>query len=171
MLYLCILLYAVLFAGIAMTVGEGLWSNTLSLLAIWLAATLAVALGPGLGVWAQVDLFESDISFTWQFIFAGIWLVFFVSILIIRVLFDKASKVRLRFIPQLDAIAGPLMGVFVAIVFASFCTITLMVPIQAGAWSFKDSGDWQKTTVQYLRAPMLNMLKAWAGEDRFGDLK
>lgn len=167
MLYLCILLFAVFFAGVAMTIGEGLWSNTVSLIAIWLSTSLALALGPGIGVWAQTQL-EKEPEFTWYFVFSGIWLVFFFAAVILRVLFDRLSRVRLRFIPQLEAVAGPLMGAGVALVFTSFCTLTLMIPIASGAWSGRDAAQWQKSTFEYLGTPMLTIAKGWSDGDHFG---
>jgi hypothetical protein len=164
MAYLCLLLFGILFAGIAMTVNEGLWSNTITLLCIWMAGVVATLVGPYLGAWA-LSQFNKDMTFGWYFLFAGLWLSFFVANLLLRVLFDRTSRLRLRFIPQLDAIGGPLMGIFVAIVFASFCSFTLMkAPLAAGAWKLSEATDWQKSTFQYLETPFHNLDKAWDGE-------
>lgn len=165
MLWLSILLLVVLFAGIAMTVNEGLWSNTVSLLAIWLAGIFATLLGPAAGAWA-LEQFGKDPQLGWYFLFAGMWLVFFVAVIVIRVLFDRLSRVRLRFIPQLDAAGGPLMGLFVAVMFASFCAYTLdKAPIAAGEWKMSDASEWQKSTFKYLKAPFHNLDKAWDGQN------
>ncbi len=42
MLYLAVLMFAVFFAGFAMTVNEGLWSNAITLFCVVLAAMIAV---------------------------------------------------------------------------------------------------------------------------------
>lgn len=165
MLYLCILLFAVLFAGIAMTIGEGLWTNTVSFLAVWLSSSLALLIGPNFGLWMQEQFDKNDPQFTWYFVFAGFWLVFFLAALIIRTLFDRISRVRVRFIPQLEAVCGPLMGLLVAAAFTSFCAVTLWVgPIGARAWNAAEASDWQKTTFEYMTSPMLTMNKAWGGQ-------
>ena len=165
MLYLCLMLYIVLFAGIAMTVGEGLWSNTVALLSIWLAGIIAKLVGPALGAWA-LEQFKSDVSFGWYFLFAGLWLSFAGAVSVIRVLTDRSSRVRLRFIPQLDSIGGPLMGILAAVVFASFCAYTLMKgPIAAGEWKLSDASEWQKSTFQYLQAPFIILDRAWDNKE------
>ena len=79
MQYLCVLIYFVFFAGVAMTVAEGLWNNTLTLIAILICGPLAIAVGYPVGLMLQ-EKFEKPVEQTWYFVFGGVWLVFFVSI-------------------------------------------------------------------------------------------
>ncbi len=159
MLYLTILLFFIFFAGVAMTVGEGLWSNTVSLFSILLAGLFGVVLGVPLGNWI-VERADASTETTWYFIFGMVWLVFAVSVTVIRLLVDNASRFRLKFIPLLDKIAGPLMGLFVAVMFTSFAAYTLeRIPLQAGEWNISEAEDWQKSTFTYARAPFLNIAK------------
>lgn len=167
MMYLAILLLVIVFAGIAMTVNEGLWSNTVTLLAIWLAGVIATLLGPALGAWALAQ-FDKEPEFGWYFLFAGMWIVFFVAVNVIRISFDRISRVRVRFIPQLDTFGGPLMGVFVAVMFGSFCAYTLMkapIAAQADGWNISQASGWVQSTFQYLEAPFYNLDRAWDGEE------
>ena len=51
MLYVFLFLCFLVFGGIAMTIGEGLWNNTLLLFTVTFAALVAVFGGPALGLW------------------------------------------------------------------------------------------------------------------------
>lgn len=165
MLYLCILVYFVFFAAMAMTVAEGLWNNSLTLLAILLCGPLAIALGYPLGLLLQTQI-DKPVEQTWYFVFAGVWLVFFVSMLVLRLLLDRvASKTRMKFVPPLEKAAGPLMGLAAAAIFTSFLTFTLYtIPIAAGEWKIGEASDWQKTTMQSGSGPFNSVLRAVAGE-------
>ncbi len=165
MLYLVILLCFVFFAGVAMTINEGLWSNSVLLLVVLLGGILAFSVGAPLGSFAaeKVDAGE---DYTWHVVFACVWGVFFLSVTIMRILLEKASRTRLRFVPLLEMIAGPLMGLFVAIMFTSFAAYTLdRIPIQAGHWSTGDASSWQISFFQYARAPFLNVISQFAATE------
>jgi drug/metabolite transporter (DMT)-like permease len=166
MLYLCILIYAVAFAGVAMTVNEGLWSNALTLLALLICAPAAIALGYPLGLILQEKI-DKPVEHTWYFVFGAVWLVFFFSIMIVRLLADRvASRVRMKFVPPLEKAAGPIMGILVAAVFASFLAFTLFtIPIAAGEWPIDSASSWQKSTLQSGSSLFNTVLKAIAGDD------
>jgi drug/metabolite transporter (DMT)-like permease len=166
MLYLCILIYAVAFAGVAMTVNEGLWSNALTLMAILICGPLAIALGYPLGLMLQ-ERIGKPVEHTWYFVFGGVWLVFFFSTMIVRLLADRvASRVRMKFVPPLERAAGPLMGVFVAVIFASFLTFTIYtIPIRAGEWKLADASSWQQSTMRSGSGPFYHVLSAMAGPE------
>ncbi len=163
--YLCVLIYFVFFAGVAMTVNEGLWSNALSLIALLICGPLAIAAGYPLGLYLQEQL-EKPVEQTWYFVFAGVWLVFFFSIMVLRLVLDRtASRVRMKFVPPLELAAGPLVGLLVAVMFASFLTFTLYtIPIGAGEWKIGDAAPWQKTTMESGSGPFYTVLKNVAGE-------
>jgi hypothetical protein len=163
--YLCVLIYFVFFAAVAMTVAEGLWNNALTLLAIVICGPLAIAVGYPLGLLLQEKI-DKPVEQTWYFVFAGVWLAFFVSMLIVRLLLDRvASKSRMKFIPPLEAAAGPLMGLVVAVIFTSFLTFTIYtIPIQSGEWKIGEAADWQKTTMASGSGPFNAVLRAMAGE-------
>ena len=153
MLYITILLGAVLFAGVAMTINEGLWSNTIMLLLIILAGLMAIVAGVPLGTWG-LEQSGKDASFAWYFRFAGIWGVFFLSLAVMRVIADKISRTRMRFLPVIDKIAGPLMGIFVAVMFTSFAAYTLWkLPVAAGQWEKSELSETQKSIFAYAQAP------------------
>lgn len=159
MLYVTILLIFVFFAGVAMTINEGLWNNTVLLLCIILGGLFAILGGIPLGLYIM-DQVDAGDEYTWHCVFAGVWGVFALSVTVMRILVEKASKVRVKFVPPLEKAAGPLMGLYVAVMFASFTAYTMeRIPINAGQWSFSEPSDWTKTTFTYARAPFHNVVK------------
>ena len=169
MLYLTILLYCILFAGIAMTVNEGLWSNAITLFCVILAALLAWYWGLVLGKFV-LEKVEPEPAKEWAFWFASIWGVFFFSVMVLRVMADRISRVRLKFIPQLERAGGILMGIGVAIMFASFAAYTLFIPFRARVWKAEEAAGWQQQSISTLAAPIYATGKAFYGEG-FPDLK
>jgi hypothetical protein len=166
MLYLTILLIFVFFAAAAMTINEGLWSNTVLLLCIILSGLAAIFCGSPLGLFIIEKADASD-EYAWHCIFAGVWGVFASSVLIMRVLFEKSSRTRVKFVPPLERVAGPLMGLFVAVMFASFAAYTMeRIPIRAGHWPMADASDWKTTTFTYARAPFHNVVKRFAESEK-----
>ena len=89
--------------------------------------------------------------------------MFALSVFVIRLATNAASSVRMRFHPLVDKVAGPLMGLLVAVMLTSFAAFTLVrVPIQAGEWSLNDAAEWQVSTLTYARAPFRGVVKNFA---------
>lgn len=167
MTYLAVLVFAVAFAGLAMTVNEGLWNNMISLMSIILCGPLAIALGYPLGLIMQAKL-EKPVEQTWYFVFAGVWLVFFVSIMVVRLIADRvASKTRMKFVPPLEMAGGPIVGLLVAGLFASFLAFTLRtIPIESDEyWKKTELTGWKATALTSGAAPFNTVLKAMAGAE------
>lgn len=163
MVYLCVLLFFIFFAGVAMTVNEGTWTNAVNFMLIVLSGLAAVAFGYPLGAFAQ-EKFQKPAEFTWYFYFAGVWLVFFVTIMVVRLASERLSKVRMKFVPPLEMVAGPLMGLLVATMFTSFFAWTLLkMPIAAREWDINKAASWQQSTMQYLSAPFNTVGKSALG--------
>lgn len=164
MVYICVLVLFVFFAGVAMTVQEGLWNNMINLMAVMTCSVLAAVVGPPLGVLA-LDKAGKDPSSMWFFTFAATWLVFFAAIMIFRILLERTSRVRMLFVPPLEMAAGPLVGLFTAIMFTSFFAFTLYtMPVRAGEWQLPPDG-WQRTTMKSGSGPFWTLLKSTIGED------
>jgi len=160
--YLAILICAVMFAGVAMTVNEGLWNNAISLLCVTLGGMFGVFVGVPVGnmIGEQAGVSTEN---AWAYVFAGVWGVFALSVLIMRLMMDRTSQTRMKFIPLVDKFGGPLIGILVAMMFTSFAAYTLdRMPIKAGAWSYSDASDWQKSVFTYGRAPFYNVANALA---------
>lgn len=159
MLYLIIMLVFALFAGIAMTVGEGIWSNAISLLCILLAGVIAVPWGLTLGDYVVAQMEPSEEN-SWAFVFASVWGVYFLAVTVLRVGADRASRVRLKFIRPLETAGGPVIGIFVAIMFVSFAACTLWIPITAGQWRQADASEGQKNALATMMNPFRVALKS-----------
>jgi hypothetical protein len=158
-------MFFVFFAGLAMTVGEGLWSNTISFIAITLGGVFAFTVGPPIGVWAMEKM-DKPVDFLWFFLFAAVWLTFFLFVVIFRILTDRISTVRVRFVPPLELVAGPLMGLMVAVLFTSFVANTLWhYPIASGEWDLKAAASWQQSTFQVFAGPFHTIANHFLGDD------
>jgi hypothetical protein len=139
MTYLLVLVGFLFFAGVAMTINEGLWNNTVLLLLTLTSGLAAVTVGVPLGSMILEQSGKGE-EFAWYFVFAGVWGVFSLSLLVLRIVADKASTVRLRFLPVVDKLGGILMGLLVAMMLASFAAYTLLkIPIEAGHWKKNDA--------------------------------
>jgi len=166
MLYLTVMLGFLFFAAIAMTVNEGLWNNTIALLNMMLAGILGVFGGVPLGNFI-LEQSGKPPDFAWHFVFACIWGVFAITVTAMHLVTSRVSRIKMRFLPLLDKVVGPLMGLLVAIMLVSFTAFTLeRVPIKAGEWSFSDASEWQRTTFKYARVPFRGVIKNFAkGEE------
>jgi uncharacterized membrane protein required for colicin V production len=113
----------VLFAGLAMMVREGVWSNTLALINIIISGLVAYGFYSPLVVY--LDESVTDGQHTYWLDFAIIWALFTVTMLILRSLTAAASKTRLRFKHPIDPVGGPIIGFAAAWILAAFTLATL----------------------------------------------
>jgi hypothetical protein len=166
---LTLLLAFVFFAGVSMTVNEGLWNNTITVFIIIIAAFISIPWGGLLGAAIVVAAQPSEENM-WAFFFAGVWGVFALSATLLRLIADKLSRVRMRFVPQLDKIGGVLMGLVVATLFNSYVAITLwLLPLASGVWKFEEGSPRQQKTMLRAAAPMNTALTKFYGGG-FADL-
>src|SRR5256885_4419155 len=103
--------FIVIFAGLAMTVREGVWSNTLTLISIIVSGL--VAFGFYSPIVAYLDEEATSGQHTYWLDFAIIWALYAITMVILRSLMAAASKTKLRFKNPIDTYGGPLLG-FVA---------------------------------------------------------
>jgi len=115
----------VVFAGLAMMVREGLWSNTITLVNIIVAGLVAFGFYSPLVVYIDEQMTNGQHTYWLDFVI--IWAVYIVAFLILRTLTAAASKTRMRFKHPIDPAGGPLMGFVAAWVLASFTLATLHV--------------------------------------------
>jgi hypothetical protein len=169
MALLSVLVFFVFFAGVAMTIGEGVWNNTINLMAIILAALTAAVAGPPLGVFA-LDKFGKEPPQMWYFTFAGTWLVFFLTVTVFRLILERTTRVRMKFVPPMEMAGGPLIGLLASLMFTSFLASTLYaMPIKSGEWDFLKAASWQQTTLRHGSSMFLTTLKATLGEEVAND--
>jgi uncharacterized membrane protein required for colicin V production len=126
----------VIFAGMAMMVREGLWSNAIALFNIIVSGLVAFGFYSPLVVYLNEGL--TDGQHTYWLDFAVIWALYAAAMVISRALTGAASKTRLRFKNPIDPVGGPLMGLLAAWALASFTLATLHVsPMPKDAFSGK----------------------------------
>lgn len=113
---------AVLFAGWAMMVREGLWSNAISLVNITISGLIAF------GFYAPLVVYLDEMtggSNTYWLDFAIIWGLYAASMLVLRTLTRVFSATRMRFRHPIDPVGGPLVGLVAAWVLATFVMASL----------------------------------------------
>jgi hypothetical protein len=124
-----------IFAGLAMMVREGLWSNTISLVNIIVSGLAAFGLYQPIVIYFDE---MTDGTHTYWLDFAILWGVFFVTMVICKLLTGAASKTRMRFKHPIDPVGGPLVGLIAAWVLAAFTLATLHVsPMSKDAFGGK----------------------------------
>jgi hypothetical protein len=123
----------IIFIGLAMTVREGLWSNTITLVNILFSGLVAF------GFYSPLVIFLDELAdgeHTYWLDFAVVWALYAATIVICRVATGIASKTRMRFKHPIDPWGGPAMGLLAAWVLAAFALATLhMSPMGKDAYS------------------------------------
>jgi hypothetical protein len=125
----------VVFAGLAMTVREGLWSNTITLTNIVISGLVAFGFYSPITTWLDVQL-----SGEWTYVldYFVVWAIFVATMVLLRYITGAASRTRMRFRHPIDPVGGPAMGLIAAWVLASFVLATLhMVPMPKDAFGGK----------------------------------
>jgi hypothetical protein len=116
------LLFLIFIACVAFVFGEGMWGAALRFVNVVTAALLAT------NFWEPLArLLEGSIgsSFTYWWDFLSLWLIFSVSLLILRILTRRVSQVRVRFLSLADRIGGGVFAICVGMAMVAFTTFTL----------------------------------------------
>jgi uncharacterized membrane protein required for colicin V production len=168
----------VLFAGTAMTVREGLWSNTLTLISIIVSGLVAFGFYSPLVIYLDEEMTNGQ--HTYWLDFAIVWALYCVTMIVVRTLFASASKTRMRFKHPIDPVGGPIVGFLAAWVLAGFTLATFhMAPMPKDAFSGKLVSASDVETASMFTSPdavWLNFMKAMSdpavlgsgGTDKFG---
>ena len=168
MMLLLVALGFMFFAGVAMTINEGLWSNTILLICILIGGCASVVAGVPVGMM----IFEQagfDAEYAWYCTFVGMWAVFVVSVLLLRLVAEKASGTRVRFLPIVDKIGGIVAGLFVAAILTSFAASTLWNgPIMAGVdgWETGKASESEKKYFSIVLSPFYSVSKPFASSEQ-----
>ena len=127
----------VFFAATAMMVREGLWSNTITLINVIVAGLVAFGFYSPVALWVDESL---NGQFTYLVDFVSIWVLYVVTMVILRFFSNALSKTRMRFKNPFDKVGGPLMALFAAEVLVGFVLATLhTAPLKEGAIAYEDS--------------------------------
>jgi hypothetical protein len=125
----------VMFAGLAMMVREGLWSNAIALVNIALSGLVAF------GFYSPLVIYLDEASggkHTYWLDFAVLWALYAAAMVVCRAISGALSKTRMRLKNPIDPIGGPIAGLIAAWVLASFTLATLhTAPMPTDAFSGK----------------------------------
>ncbi|TWT87552.1 Colicin V production protein [Pseudobythopirellula maris] len=113
----------VLFVTVAMTVAEGLWNNLLLLFCVVLSGLTAFGLHQPLTVMLDE---RTDGSYTYLLDILVLWLVYAVTVTLLKTLTQQLSRVKVAFEPKpLDQFGGIAVGVLTGWLLAGFTLATL----------------------------------------------
>jgi Colicin V production protein len=158
------------FAGVAMMVREGLWSNTIALVNILVSGLVAFGFYSPLALYLDEQLKG---QYTYLLDFACLWMLFVVTMLICRAVTALASRTRMRFKNPIDPVGGPLVALVAAWVLAAFTMATLhTIPMPQDAFGGKlMHSDSEVESNSGLTSPDLGWLRfvqTMSGGDSFG---
>src|SRR5215472_13274028 len=88
-----LILLVVLFAVVAMLIREGLWSNAIMFFNVMTAAMLASNYYEPLADWLD----RKWQGYTYIFDFLALWAIFAAVLVVLRLITDKVSRVKVRF--------------------------------------------------------------------------
>jgi len=116
------LLLVLVFLAIALVLArEGLWSGLVMLLNIIAAATFATAWFERLAGFLDAKM----PSYTYLIDFLCLWGIFAVVLLVMRLITDRVSTTKVKFLRQVEIVGGPLVAVITAWVMVCFAAASL----------------------------------------------
>ena len=116
------LLLILVFLAIALVLNrEGLWSGLVMLLNIVAAATFATAWFERLAGFLDAKM----PSYTYLIDFLCLWGIFAVVLLVMRLITDRVSTTKVKFVRQVELVGGPLVAVITAWVMVCFAAASL----------------------------------------------
>lgn len=161
--------FIVMFAAVAMTVREGVWSNTITLVNILISGLVAFGFYSPIVVYLDEEVTSGQ--HTYWLDFAIVWALFCATMLILRTFTGAFSKTKMRFKHPIDPVGGPVIGILAAWVLASFTLATLhMSPMPKEGFSGKlvyTDADTASIMTQP-DAAWLRFVETLSGPDAFG---
>ena len=137
-MYLTLALLVVFLAVVAMLIREGLWSNAIMFFNVMTAAMLASNYFETLADW----LTRKWPSFTYLWDFISLWAIFSLVLIVIRLLTDKISRVKVRFKLPVEYAGGIFFALWVGWIMVCFTTFSLhTAPLARNSFG----GDFQET--------------------------
>jgi hypothetical protein len=120
-MYLGMLLILIFVACFASLMNSGLWSNALTLINVILSGLLATNYFEPLA-----DFFDKmEPSFTYVWDFFAIWLIFGVSMILLRSITDYLSRIKVKFFLPVEKVGGIVMACWAGWIVVCFATMTL----------------------------------------------
>ncbi len=160
-----ILLFVILIAVFASLMNLGLWSNTLTLINVITAGLLATNYFEPLAGWFDQQL----PSYTYVYDFLALWLIFGITVTVLRIATDYMSPVKVRFLPPIDKAGGIVMAIWAGWVVVCFATMTLHTAPLATHFLWGGFQPQPDTKMMFRLAPDRKWL-AWVHRESQGPL-
>lgn len=116
-----ILLSVVFFACLASTVAGGLWNNAVMLVNIMFSILVAIHYFEPLAGWLTGQW--KEYGHYWDF--AALWLIFAITMAVLRTATDQISKVKVRFRRPVEIIGGILFSAGISWTMVGFTTVAM----------------------------------------------
>ncbi|MCC6124432.1 MAG: CvpA family protein [Pirellulales bacterium] len=116
-----IILCVILLACVASLFNDGLWSNAVRLINVIFAALLSMNFFEPLA--GALDKWNTTYTFVWDFL--ALWSLFVVFSIVLKLLTDKISQVKVKFLKIVDQIGGLVFSVWIGWVMICFTLTTL----------------------------------------------
>ena len=128
-MWLNIILAVVLFITFSMLVREGLWSNALTLFNVILAALVATNAWEPVVDWIEGSE-QGMRERTYYLDFGIIWVIFLLTMLVLRIATDSLSRTKVRFKLPVETVGGMVFALWTGWVLVCFTLMTLhMAPL------------------------------------------
>jgi len=119
-----ILLLVLFVAVVASLYTEGMWGNAIMLINVLIAGVLATSYFEPLANRLE-SMSDSLATYTYLLDFLCLWVIFAVSLIVLRLLTDKLCRVKVRFLKLADQIGSVIFACMVAMAMVCFTTFTL----------------------------------------------
>jgi uncharacterized membrane protein required for colicin V production len=116
-----ILMVVILFACAAMLYAEGMWSNAIRLINVIMAALLAMNFFEPVAGWLE----RQSMSYTYFCDFVSLWGLFIIFSIIFRILTDRISVVKVKFLKMADQIGSGILALWIGWVMVCFTMVSL----------------------------------------------
>jgi hypothetical protein len=164
-MYITILLALIFVGCFAFLYKSGLWTNTLTLVNVLTAGLVATNYFEPLATW--LDQQEPRLTYVYDFL--CLWLIFGVTVSLLRVATDYVSPVKVKFHGLVEKIGGPIMAVWVSWVVLCFATMTLHTAPLARSFLAESFQPHPQAKMLFRLAPDRKWL-AWVHRESQGSL-
>ena len=135
---LSVILLLVFVAVFASLMNQGMWTNFITLVNVITAALVAMNYFEPLA--DTLDRQEARAAYLYDFI--TIWMVFGVTLVVLRLATDWMSQVKVRFFMPVEKVGGILFAIWVSWVMVCFTTMTLhTAPLSRHFMGFQQTPD------------------------------
>ena len=118
---LSILLFLIFVAVFASLMTQGLWSNTVTLVNVITSALIATNYFEPVADFLD----NQEPSFTYVWDLAAIWIIFGITMVVLRAATDYMSNIKVRFFMPVEKVGGIVMAVWVSWIMLCFTTMTM----------------------------------------------